>query len=106
MGIEYSAKAIFVKDNHILLIRNIDEIGIWYCLPGGRQKYEETLYETLRRECLEEVGILVDSFKLLFVREYIHKNHKLHEKRRVNHKVELIFLCEGQIESLRSPTVS
>ena len=95
MNIEYAAKAIIIIDNHILLIRNKDNFGEWYCLPGGRQIFGETLEETLKRECFEEVGIEIKSFNLAFIREYIHKNHKFRDLGINMHKVEFMYLCES-----------
>jgi len=94
LKIEYAAKAILVVENSVLLVKNNDEFGEWYGLPGGRQLFGETLEQTLRRECLEEVGIRISSFNLKFVREYIHKNHEYRDTGRDIHKVELMYLCD------------
>ncbi len=95
MIIENSAKAIIVNNNSILLIKNMNQYGIgdWYCLPGGRQKPGENLLDALKRECREEISIVPIIEKLLFVREYIHENHRLRNQGKPSHKIEFMFLC-------------
>ena len=97
MRIENSAKAVIIEDDAILLIRYRDStemgLGDWYSLPGGRQRFGETVAEALVRECREEIGAEVRPRRLLFVREYIHARHELAAKGRDQHKVEFIFQC-------------
>jgi ADP-ribose pyrophosphatase YjhB (NUDIX family) len=52
-----SAKAIIVREGRLLVTRNSDPEGDWYILPGGGQNHSEPLHATLRRECLEEIGV-------------------------------------------------
>lgn len=100
--IENSAKAIILSENRILLVRYVDtsdlNLGTWYSLPGGRQKYGETLEEAIQRESLEEIGATVTVGPLLFVREYIHSRHELKDSGRDQHKIEFMFRCELQSE--------
>lgn len=107
--IENSAKAIIVRDDSILLIRYEDssdmDLGTWYALPGGRQRFGEMLEETLLRECEEEIGAKVSVSRLIFVREYIHARHELAGTGRDQHKVELMFLCSLESE-IREATES
>jgi 8-oxo-dGTP diphosphatase len=102
LAIENSAKAVIVHDDSILLIRYEDSsdmgLGTWYSLPGGRQRFGETLEETLLRECEEELGAKVSVGRLLFVREYIHARHELAGTGRDQHKIELMFLCSLESE--------
>lgn len=96
MKIEPSAKALIVKDNKLLLLRYDDTtygLGTWYSLPGGRQKYGEPLSETLARECGEEISARIEVGPLLYVREYIHRNHALAGEGRDQHKIEFMFRC-------------
>ena len=71
--IENSAKAIIIENGAILLIRYRDStemgLGDWYSLPGGRQRFGETVAEALVRECREEIGAEVRPQRLHFVRE-------------------------------------
>jgi 8-oxo-dGTP diphosphatase len=94
--VENSAKAVVLDGTRVLLMRYHDRemgLGTWYSLPGGRQRFGETLEEAVVRECLEEIGAEVAPTRLLFVREYVHARHQLAGKGRDQHKVEFYFLC-------------
>jgi len=58
-GIRNSAKAIIIRDNNLLVIKNRSEGSDWYILPGGGQNHGESLVAALKRECLEEASINV-----------------------------------------------
>jgi 8-oxo-dGTP diphosphatase len=90
-----AAKAIIVRDAEILLIENQDAEGqVWYCLPGGGQMNGETLIDALLRECREEIGCPVTVGRLLFVRDYIAKNHEFASiETDGGHQLELMFEC-------------
>lgn len=62
-------------------------------LPGGGQHKEETLADTVTRECLEEVDAEVDVVDLLFIREYIGKNHEFADVDSDLHQIEFMFHC-------------
>jgi 8-oxo-dGTP diphosphatase len=55
------------------------------------------LQQTLQRECLEEIGALVQVHKLVFVREFIGKNHLENctdiEWSKLVHSIDFIFAC-------------
>ena len=70
-----------------------DRTGVFYILPGGGQNHGETLREGLRRECLEEIGTAVEVGELLYVREYIGKNHEFDRSHSAFHQVENVFRC-------------
>ena len=70
-----------------------DKSGIFYILPGGGQNHGETLREGLMRECLEEIGTAVEVGELLYVREYIGKNHEFRRSHHAFHQVENVFRC-------------
>jgi ADP-ribose pyrophosphatase YjhB (NUDIX family) len=57
--IEYvtSVRALVFKDGSILVVHNRDERHI---VPGGRREPDESLEETLRREVLEETGMVLE----------------------------------------------
>lgn len=48
-----TAKGIFYSDGKILFAK--DRKGRWE-LPGGKVEFNETIEETLKRECAEELG--------------------------------------------------
>lgn len=93
-GIRNSAKAIIIKDGKILFTKNKTENGVFYLLPGGGQEHGETLVEALKRECLEEVSADVVVGELVFIREYIGKNHEFAELDSEVHQVEFMFKCK------------
>lgn len=88
MGVRSTVKAIIVHEGRVLLNRCHDAInGDYYSLPGGGQEQNETLYEALVRECLEETGytvepqrfsalmeeICLDPYIIEHYNEYVHK---------------------------------
>ena len=89
-----SAKAIILDNNRLLTIKLHENDNTYFILPGGGQKPGENLHETLKRECREEAGAEVTIGDLIFVREYIGKNHELSKKHGDYHQTEFIFLTE------------
>lgn len=87
-----SVKAIIIKNNKLLCIRKTDNQGNYYILPGGGQEKNETFIETLKRECLEEIGATIEIKSLKYIREYIGKNHEFRETD-TEHQVEYMFEC-------------
>lgn len=87
-----SVKALIIENDKLLCIRKTDEQGVYYILPGGGQEKNETFIETVKRECLEEIGAEVEVEKLMYIREYIAKNHEFSEYDD-NHQVEYMFRC-------------
>ena len=88
-----SAKAIIIKNNKLLTIKCKDMDGFFYLLPGGGQNPGETLHQTLRRECREEISCDVEIVALRLIREYIGKNHEFFEFNSNVHQIEFMFLC-------------
>ena len=92
-AISTSAKAIIVRDAHLLVVVKRYPDGLAYILPGGSQNHGEPLDVALRRECEEELGTQVEVDKLLFVREYIGKNHEHAATDRDFHIIDFMFAC-------------
>lgn len=88
-----AARAIVICDGKLLATKMKDQRGVYYILPGGGQQPGETLRQTVRRECLEEVGVKVEVGRLLYVREYIGKNHTFSARHAKFHQLEHVFLC-------------
>lgn len=84
--IRNAAKALIIKDGKMLAIKIKDGNEEWYIMPGGGQETEEVLPQTVQREVLEEMGILVEVKDLVFVIEGVHGE--------AFHRVDLVFLCE------------
>jgi len=89
-----AARAIILHNNRILLTRNCGVKGDWFLFPGGGQLPAEELEATVRRECLEETGLVVRVGALRFVREYIGAHHDFAEKDGHIHQIEFYFECE------------
>ena len=93
-NIRCSAKAIIIKGNKILMIKNIDPEGYWYLLPGGGQEHKETLIHALKRECKEEASIDIDVGDLVLIREYIGAHHEFSKWDKDVHQIEFMFICK------------
>ncbi|TDL30875.1 NUDIX domain-containing protein [Jeotgalibacillus sp. S-D1] len=94
MQIRNSAKAIILKNEKLLVIQKKDDEGYYYILPGGGQEHGETLTEAVIRECMEETGEEVEAGELLFIREYIGKNHEHKAFDSRVHQIEYMFSCK------------
>ena len=93
MPIRNSVKAIIIQDGKLLCNKNEDRRGVFHCVPGGGQDYQEILAEALVRECREEASVDVEVGELLFVRDYIGKNHDGEPRLHGVHQVEFFFRC-------------
>ena len=91
--IRNSAKAVIVRDGALLLIRKEGDTGPYYIFPGGGQEKYEDLRAALRRECEEEIGCRVFVNDLLWIREYIGRNHEFAAADAATHQVEFYFSC-------------
>lgn len=94
MPIRNSVKAIIIRDGKLLCNQNKDKRGEFYCVPGGGQEYQESLTEAVIRECWEEACAEVSVGRLLFVRDYIGRNHAGQARLQHVHQVEFFFACE------------
>ena len=91
--IRNSAKAIIIKDGKLLTTKNQGKTWIFHLLPGGGQEFGETLHETLKRECREEIGGKVEIGELLWIREYRGWKHEFAEFEQGEHTIEFMFMC-------------
>ncbi len=91
--IRNSAKAIIFHEGKILFIKMLKDNKNYYILPGGGQDKFENLQEAVLRECLEETGYAVKVLDILFVRDYIAKNHEFGLIDPGFHQVEFMFEC-------------
>jgi len=91
-SIRNAARALIIRNNHILLLRKEYEDGqSCFSFPGGGQETGETLIQTLNRECLEEIDTEVDDSNLLHVADYF-KPRGI-EPLTTRHLVEFLFEC-------------
>lgn len=93
MSIRNAARAIVIQNQNILVVKVKEPYGECYFLPGGGQEFGENLRDTVHRECLEELGVEVEVGSMLFVREYIGKNHQFAQYDQKIHQMEYIFDC-------------
>lgn len=91
--VRVSVKAVIISGGQVLLVRNRDEQGDWYMLPGGGQAHGETIEQALQRECTEEIGTGVVMGRLLFIRDYIAAHHEFAASDGEAHQIELMFKC-------------
>lgn len=92
-----SAKAVVVRDGHVLLTRNRtpgDRRPDWHIFPGGGQHPGETLDLTLVREVREETGIEIRPGRLLWVRELIAALRPEFPFDPADHAIEFMFEAE------------
>ena len=90
--IRNAARALIMRDNHILLLRKQDgDRGERFALPGGAQDPGETLQDALNRECLEEIDTRVRIHELVGVADYFKPRATLPPSTR--HVVEFLFRC-------------
>lgn len=92
--IRTAARALIVRDSQLLTVAMQNQYGPFFVLPGGGQQSGETLAEAVRRECMEEIGCAVKVGSLLYIREYIGRNHQFAEAHRHFHQLEAVFRCE------------
>jgi ADP-ribose pyrophosphatase YjhB (NUDIX family) len=91
-SIRNAARALIVRDDHILLLRKQGGgRGERFALPGGAQDPGETLQDALNRECLEEIDTRVQIHDLVGVADYFKPRDTRPPSTR--HVVEFLFEC-------------
>lgn len=94
MTINNSIKAIIIDTTRLLVVHMKSEDGKeYYTLPGGKQRPDELILDTLKREVKEETGYTVEPKSLLFIREGFNEETQ-------SHRIEFMFICEtvGEME--------
>ena len=93
LTVRTAARAVVVREGRLLAITMRDRQGDFFILPGGGQRHGETLADTLRRETSEEIGVALEPGPVLYIREYIGRNHTFADEHRHFHQVEIVFRC-------------
>jgi len=94
-NIRNSVKAIIIEDGKILVNEcDFKDGKITYIFSGGGQEPGETFKDTLERECYEELGAKVSVGELVWIREYIGKNHEFAKWDSDVHQIEYYFICK------------
>lgn len=89
-----AVKAIIIHNGKLLCTKNKDAEGYYYRLPGGGQEHGENIHDALRRECFEEISVNLHIGDVVFVRDYIGKNHEFASTDSHFHQVEYMFDCK------------
>ena len=86
MKLNNSIKAIVIQGTRLLTVKMKSTEGKeYYTLPGGKQRPDELMVDTLKREVLEETGYQVEPKSLLFIREGFNEER---------HRIEFMFICD------------
>ncbi|GAA0775901.1 NUDIX domain-containing protein [Roseibium denhamense] len=89
--IRATPRAFILKDNYLLVQeKRHPQKGHFFTLPGGKQEPGERLDETLKRECVEEIGAEVAVGDLIHVAEVFRQKSATPEKQ---HQLDFVFLC-------------
>ena len=96
------ACGVCIRNDALLLVKhsNIGELGTLWIPPGGGVEYGESCEAALKREFLEETGLVTNVGPLLYVCEYIGKSL---------HAVELFFIVNiesGELKLGSDPELS
>lgn len=90
--IRNAARALIIRQDKVLLLKKEgDGRDQRFALPGGAQDPGETLTDALRRECMEEIGAVVDVGELIHVADFFKRRETEPPTRR--HVVEFLFRC-------------
>jgi ADP-ribose pyrophosphatase YjhB (NUDIX family) len=89
------ATGLLVFDDKILIVKQkVNENRNW-SLPGGRVEENEIIVEGLKREILEETGIVIKCIRLLYLCEKINSNERY---------LHITFLVEKTGGEIKLPT--
>jgi 8-oxo-dGTP pyrophosphatase MutT (NUDIX family) len=60
---------------YLYLLRSIEKN---WSLPGGKMESDETIYDGLKRECLEEIGFFKSDLKFIPIQKFINYDFTYH----------------------------
>lgn len=89
-----SVKAVIIENEKLLTLKKSGDGDDYYVLPGGGQNWGETFHQALKRECREETNAEIIIRDVVFIREYIGKNHEFQEEHSGVHQIEYMFRCQ------------
>ncbi len=85
-----SAAIVINNEKKILMVLHCDPQTNqeWWVPPGGGLEQGEDIFINAKRETKEETGIDVELDKVLYIREFVDKEHN-------NHNIELFILAKS-----------
>jgi mutator protein MutT len=90
--IDFGVKALILRHDRFLVMHKAGVKEDLWELPGGRMEFGETAEETIKREIMEETGLIVKPIKLLDTWDLIRGNYQI---------TGVIYLCsleEGEVK--------
>lgn len=107
-SIRSTAKAVICHNNKILLNKCFDpNNGHYYSLPGGGQNKYESIYDAIKRECLEETGYQISNPEFIGICEEICDNKDTRTNySQYAHKFYHIYKCSLASEEHTVPEVT
>ena len=90
------ARAIIIKDNKVLAIKNIPinkSQPAFYTFAGGGVEDDETIIQAVKRESMEEYGASVTPIKFIG-KQYYSITMRLNDKTFKSHRVEYFYICK------------
>ncbi len=88
-----NVSALVLRHRAVALVVKREGASLFHSLPCGGQEHGETLVDAVQREFWEEVGLPISVAELLFVREYIGRNHEFAATDAGVHVVDHVFRC-------------
>ena len=80
-------RAIIIEDGKVLLMHRVREGQEYWVFPGGGvEETDKTLEDGLKRECLEEIGVVVEVGDLFFEKSYLSKDN--------SDELQLLYNCK------------
>ncbi len=71
-------QGVVVRDGRILLVKHRKYGKEYWVLPGGGLEYRETIFESLKREFEEELGVSAEPVEVLKLRDFIPEDEDRH----------------------------
>lgn len=94
---------ILVIDRKVLMIKK--SRGAYkgkYDLPGGKIEFKEEVEEALKREFIEETGIIIDSYKFLGYQEHFQTYKNEENRAKKLHHLGLYFHVSAKKQEIKS----
>ncbi len=95
--IHVQARAVIIKDNHILLCKTKGLEPNFYFLPGGHIEHGESARNTLLRELKEEIGFEFEIKRFLGCMEYSYDPNKMKYAKCHTHEYNFIFETSAKL---------